>query len=116
MIAELEPGIRDIELLGNGVRVGDEHIDTLAHGAAQRLRELCGPIVSSHVFPEVPVFAAAIEFGAERVVGSELESSLLRIPGVSGIAGLLSLHKGELNIGFGSRGAQAAPSTNGTED
>jgi len=133
----------DIELLGNGVRVGDEHIDMLAPGAAQRLRELFGPIVSSHVFPgvgraaqllasglillvdektdaleslmvcfdaqdgspydffsDVPVFTAAIEFGAERIDGSEQESSLLRIPGVSAVGGLFSLRRGELNIGF----------------
>jgi hypothetical protein len=125
------------------VRPGDEHIDTLANGATQRLRELFGPIVAAHVFPgvgrvaqllafglvllveektdalvslmvcfdardgspypafsEVPVFTAAIELGAERVNGSEQESLLLQIPGVSAIGGLLSLRRGELSIGF----------------
>jgi len=133
----------DIELLGNGIRVGDEHIDTLAPGAAQRLRELFGPIASSYVFPgvgraaqllasglillleeepdamkslmvcfdaedaspypafsEVPIFTAAIEFGGQRVGGPELESSLLRIPGVSSIAGLVRLEMGELSVGL----------------
>ena len=133
----------DIELLGNGVRVGDEHVDTLAPGAAQRLRELFGPIVSTYVFPgvgraaqllasglvllldeetdamkslmvcfdardaspypafpEVPIFTAAIEFGGQRVGGPELESSLLRIPGVSSMAGLVRLKMGELSIGL----------------
>jgi hypothetical protein len=139
----------NIELLGNGVQVGDQHIDTLAHGAAQRLRELFGPIVSSYVFPgvgraaqllacglillldeetdgvkslmvcfdardaspypafpEVPIFTAAIEFGGQRVGGPELESSLLRIPGVSRMAGLVRLKMGELSIGFHTKKRQ----------
>jgi hypothetical protein len=133
----------DIELLDTGIRVGDERIDTLAPGAAQRLRELFGPVVASYVFPgvgrvaqllasglillldeetdaikslmvcfdaedaspypafsEVPIFTAAIEFGGHRIGGPELESSLLRIPGVSKMAGLVRLKIGELNIGL----------------
>ena len=33
--------------------MGDERIDTLAPNAAQRLRELFGPVISVHVFPGV---------------------------------------------------------------
>lgn len=136
----------NIELIGTGIVFAGEHVDMLAHGAAQRLRELFGPVVSSYVFPgmgraaqllasglillveeetdavvslmvcfdaldaspyrafpEAPVFTAAIEFGGQSVSGSEPESSLLRIPGVSRIGGLFDLKLGELSIGLDTR-------------
>jgi hypothetical protein len=63
----------NIKLLGNGVRVAGEHIDTLAHGAARRLRELFGPIVSSYVFPGVGRAAQLLASGLILLIDEETD-------------------------------------------